>query len=116
MAIHMVSALAALAVMGWLWVRRASYARRAASLIAATLLISPYFYAYDALILTGAAAFLLAGETTNPETLLVILACVIPGLAFIIYDASVPIAAWLMLYVAARHAEPQASRPERAAG
>jgi hypothetical protein len=102
--IHSVSAVSALFLMSRLWNRASAYEDRAAAVIATTLLISPYLYPYDAVVLTGAAAFLLARERAKVEQALIIFACVLPGFALRIYGAAVPIAAWLMLYLAVRHA------------
>jgi hypothetical protein len=103
MVIHLASAAFAVSLMAWLWRCHSTYGQRAAAVIATTLLISPYLYPYDAVVLTGAASFLLIGELTAPEKTFVVLACLLPGLAFFIYAAAVPLAAWLMLYVAVRH-------------
>jgi hypothetical protein len=103
--IHIVSAVLALVVMATLWKRETPYGNRAAAVIAATLLMSPYLYPYDAVMLTGAAAFVLSREGVLVEQkALIVLASVLPGLAFIIYGAAIPLAAWLMLYLSARHA------------
>jgi hypothetical protein len=102
LALQAMCALLALILMGRLWVHQATYAQRAAAVIAATLLISPYLYVYDAVLLTGAAAFLLSPpRTETPKMALVALSCVLPGFSFAIYGAAVPIAAWVMLYLAA---------------
>jgi arabinofuranan 3-O-arabinosyltransferase len=101
---HLASAVLAPILMALLWMRGAPYNVRAAAVIAATLLVSPYLYPYDAVALTGAAAFLLKDEAPTPEKALIVLACVLPGLSFLIHGAAVPIAAWLMLYVAWRRA------------
>jgi len=54
---HAAVAVAATAAMVWIWFRQPSYAIRAAALVTATLLISPYLYLYDAVWLAIPIAF-----------------------------------------------------------
>ncbi|WP_347555001.1 glycosyltransferase family 87 protein [Robbsia sp. KACC 23696] len=54
---HGAVALAATAATGWIWLRRPPFALRAAALVPATFLISPYLYIYDAIWLSIPIAF-----------------------------------------------------------
>ncbi|HLL28251.1 MAG TPA: glycosyltransferase family 87 protein [Xanthobacteraceae bacterium] len=51
--------LATAALVVWLWRRRAAYEQKAAALAAGALLVTPYVYMYDLVVLAVAVAFLL---------------------------------------------------------
>jgi hypothetical protein len=54
---HGTVAVAATIATGWVWVRQPSFSIRAATLVTATFLISPYLYLYDAIWLAIPIAF-----------------------------------------------------------
>lgn len=104
-AVHGASAMLAISLLVWIWLRRRSDNVKAAAVIATTLLISPYLYGYDAIILTGAAAFLLKDSEATLEKALIVVACVVPAFSKWAPGLAVPFSAWLMLYLAVRHSE-----------
>jgi hypothetical protein len=57
--VQMAGSIATAALVVWLWRRRASYELKAAALAAGALLVTPYVYMYDVVVLAVAAAFLL---------------------------------------------------------
>ena len=96
-------AVAAIVVQLWRDVH-ASYSLKSAGLIAGTLLMSPYLYPYDAVALTGAALLLLRENNRLPwpDYLGVVVACLLPSLARILFSAALPIASSLMLILVLR--------------
>jgi arabinofuranan 3-O-arabinosyltransferase len=57
--VQMAASLATAALVVWLWRRRAPFELKAAALAAGTLLVTPYVYMYDLVVLAVAVAFLL---------------------------------------------------------
>lgn len=105
MGAHAVSALAALA-MSALVFRRGDLPTAGAALCAATLLISPYLFFYDFLILLVGVALL--GAPRNPlETLAAIFAWgagLTVAMGYVMTLPICPVAAWLVLIAAFRRA------------
>jgi hypothetical protein len=58
-------ALIVTALVSWLWRRRTPYALKAAALAAGALLVTPYLYMYDLVVLAVAVAFLLRHARDN---------------------------------------------------
>ena len=118
-ALHLPAALAAAGVAIRLWARRtASPDRKAAAAIAAALLVTPYVFPYDAVVLTVALGFLARAwrETgrSRTELALLVLAALLPGLCLVIrFGLFVPAAAALVLGLAAWRAGalPRPARP-----
>ena len=104
--VHLAFASCAVAIWVWIWKSQASYPVKASAVISATYLTTPYLFTYDAVALTGAAAFLLSEPRRNWEKSVLVLACLLPGAWRLIYSGAVPMAAMLMLYVAARQVPP----------
>ncbi len=100
------------AFVGWLVWRtwrepRTSYWLKSALLIPASLLVSPYLYAYDAVPLT-AAALLLLRDNPNlpmPDCIALFAACVVAGLTAYLLSAAVPIAAAVIILLILRQIE-----------
>jgi len=57
--VQMTGSVATAALVVWLWRRRTAYELKAAALAAGTLLVTPYVYMYDLVVLAVAVAFLL---------------------------------------------------------
>ena len=76
-------------------------------LIAGSLLMSPYLFAYDAVMITAAALMLVRENPLIPVTDRIALlgACILPGLANSIFSIAVPMAAVILLVLALRQTE-----------
>jgi hypothetical protein len=89
----------------WLCLRPGTTALRAAALVAASCLATPYVYIYDAVMLTTAAAFLLRDGLDRGfgrfERPLIMLGCALPVAFFLIGSVATPIGALTMLGTAA---------------
>ena len=104
-ALHGAAALAAVAFTVRLWLRPVDYRLKAASLVAAALITTPYLFIYDLPILTVPVAFLASlgiaqGFVPGERTILVLLALVLvllPG-----QPVGVPLFALLMLLITLR--------------
>ena len=92
---------------------RASHSLKSAGLIAGTLLMSPYLYPYDAVAMTAAALLVLRENPRLPwpDFLALIAACLLPGLARILFSAALPIAASLMLVLVLREVRRAGAQP-----
>jgi hypothetical protein len=106
LAVHALSALAAVAVAGWIFLRRDAREAQGATLCAATMLISPYLFFYDATLLAAGAA-LLGLPRDRYETFAFVVAWS-AGLSVasgaIVALPLCPIAAWIVLIAAFRRA------------
>jgi hypothetical protein len=104
MAVHMALAGVILLLMVRQWRGTATPARRAAALAAASLLVSPYAYVYDAVVLTTAAAFLVKDGQARGfrpgEKGLVALGCTMPALFVTFGSLATPLGAVLLLALA----------------
>lgn len=104
----LVAALAAL--LGWLRWRGAPHAPRAAVLILAAHLATPYVYIYDAVLLTAAAAFLLRDGLERGfarfDIALIVLGLALPGLLLLLGSFSAPAGLLVLLAVALRRCRP----------
>jgi hypothetical protein len=89
--------------------REISHWLKCAGLIAATLLMSPYLFAYDAVPLTGAALMLLRANPALPrrDQIALLAACLLPGFIPYLVSAAVPIAAFTMLLLVLREVDRQ---------
>jgi hypothetical protein len=110
LALHGVAALAAAGFSAWLWLRPIDFRLKAASLVAAALVATPYLFSYDLPILTVALVFLASlgiapkeqggGFIPGERTLLLVLALLlllVPG-----KPVGVPLLALLMLLIVLR--------------
>jgi len=116
-AVHAASALAALVLAAWLF-RRGERNVAGAALCAATLLVLPYVFFYDFTLLAVGAALL--GAPRDRFELVALIAAWSAGLSLPLgYLAPVPLcplAAWLILLVAARRARAAAYPRRRTPG
>jgi len=103
--LHIVAALAATLFTGWLWLRPVDQRLKAASLVGAALIATPYLFIYDLPILSVPLAFLVSlgisqgfipGERTA-MAVLTLLAIFLPG-----QPIGVPVLALLMLLIVLR--------------
>jgi hypothetical protein len=103
--LHIVAALAATVFTGWLWLRPVDQRLKAASLVGAALIATPYLFIYDLPILSVPLAFLVSlgisqgfipGERTA-MAVLTLLAIFLPG-----QPIGVPVLALLMLLIVLR--------------
>jgi hypothetical protein len=106
LAIHAVSAAGAVAIAGWIFLRRDAREAQGAALCAATMLISPYLFFYDATLLAvGAAMF---GVPRDRFETLAAVAAWGAGLSVasgaIIALPLCPLAAWIVLIAALKRA------------
>jgi hypothetical protein len=87
---------------------------KCAALIAASMLVPPYLFAYDAVPLT-AAALMLFRDNPNlpvPDRIAAFAACLLPGFTDYLLSAAVPIASAIMLVLVLRQAE-RGEKPDR---
>jgi hypothetical protein len=88
-------------LLGWICLRPGTIALRAAALVAASCLVTPYVYVYDAVMLTTAAAFLVRDGLDRGfgryERPLAVLGCALPAAFFLIDSLTTPIGAFLIL-------------------
>lgn len=86
--------------------RQVPYDLKAAGLIAGTMLVSPYLYPYDAVVLTGAALLLLRTNPRLPwpDRVAILAVILMPGLARVLFSAALPIASCIMLVLVLRQA------------
>ena len=80
---------------------------KCSALIAASMLVPPYLFAYDAVPLT-AAALMLFRDNPNlpvPDRIAAFAACLLPGFTDYLLSAAVPIASAIMLVLVLRQAE-----------
>ncbi|HUE80062.1 MAG TPA: glycosyltransferase family 87 protein [Sphingomicrobium sp.] len=106
---HSILALTVAAIVAWMWCNRGSHWNKSSALMSASLLVTPYLYPYDAVLLTAAAVMLLYeghGPTLSRwERVLVFLCCLAPMATRFIYSAAVPLAALILLYIAVHRAK-----------
>lgn len=118
-AAHLAFAGMATAAVLRVWTGGATAEVRAASLIAASFLATPYAYIYDSVVLTVGALFLLADATDRGfqpfEKLLLVLCCMAPALLPAAGSIAAPAAGALLLCMAVRRAGPRSARSGRAA-
>jgi hypothetical protein len=95
--IHTMVAFAALLMMIVTVLRRAEFPVQIASVIAASLLVTPYSFLYDATVLTAAAACLLAARPSERERWVLLGAMMLPGLWFFTAEPFVPVTCIFML-------------------
>jgi hypothetical protein len=91
---------------------------RAVATFAACMLITPYGFMYDQVLLGVAAAFLARAAARGPrlpgEVPLAMIACLVPGVAFVAYVPIAAPAAWmLMLALALRRASAERHPPDQ---
>lgn len=107
-AVHFVIAAAVAWAVIRIWSnQRNSSWLKGAALIAGSLLMSPYLFAYDSVMITAAALMLIREEPDLPLTdrMALIAACLLPGLAKILLSAAVPMAAATVLVLVMRQIE-----------
>lgn len=104
--VHSVLVIAVVAMIAWMWSTHSSHWTRSSALVSASLLVTPYLYPYDAVMLTAAAAMLLHGEDESQlsgwERGVVFGCCLGPMAAGYIFSAAIPLSALGMLYIAVR--------------
>lgn len=107
-ALHLAIAAAAALAVVWIWCNADnSHWLKGAALIAGTLLMPPYLFAYDAVAITGAALMLVRENPNLPlsDRVALILACILPGFANTIFSVAVPMAAVTILVLVLRQVE-----------
>lgn len=114
--LHLAMVLPAVAVATLLWRGGAAPGVKAAAALAVSFLATPYVHAYDALLLAGAVAFLtregLAQGFLPGERVMLVLSFILPaGAIFANFALFAPVAALLLLWLAARRARAGTSRP-----
>ena len=96
---------AAVALLVWFCLRPGTTALRAAALVAASCLVTPYVYIYDAVMLTTAAAFLVRDGLDRGfgrfERSLILLGCALPVAFFLVDSLATPAGALVLLGTAA---------------
>ena len=102
MGIHVIVAGIALGMMTAVVVRRAPYPLQMASLIAASLLVTPYSFLYDCTVLTAAAACLLQTSVSRGEQWVVRGVMVLPGMWFFTAEPFVPLVCVTILVLCLR--------------
>lgn len=112
--LHFALAACICAALLWLWRGPTTLAVRGAALVAASFLMTPYAYIYDTTILT-VAALLLARDGMDRgfrqwDRLLLLIACLLPGLFDLLGSITGPLASLLLLWLAARRAAPAGPR------
>lgn len=113
-AVHFVVAAAVAWTVIWIWRNPGNSPwLKGATLIAGSLLMSPYLFAYDAVMLTAAALMLFRENPDIPlaDRLALIVACVLPGFANTIYSVAVPMSAAVVLVLVLRQVERTSSAP-----
>ena len=117
-AVQAVAALIAAWIVLDIWRRPGpSHWLKCAVLIPASMLVSPYLFAYDAVPLTAAALMLLRENPRLPwpDQLLIFLACLLPGFRYLL-SLGVPLAATIMIVLVLRQAKRgRAAAPEECA-
>jgi hypothetical protein len=93
-------ALALAAFVAWLWRGRQSVALKAAGLVAASLLVTPYLYFYDLPILSVAIAFLWRDRPFRPREAFLLVAAELVMASGMVVDAPMGFAGTLMVLVA----------------
>ena len=80
---------------------------KGAALIAGSLLMSPYLFAYDSVMITAAALMLVREEPDLPlaDRTALIAACLLPSLAKTLLSAAVPMAAVILIVLIMRQIE-----------
>lgn len=118
--LHFALAACICATFLWLWRRPAAQAVRCAALVAASFLMTPYAYIYDTTVLTVAAAFLAKDGMERGfrpwDRLLLLIACLLPGIFDLLGSITGPLASLLLLWLAMRRAVPAAAGLNWAAG
>ena len=108
MGLHLACAIAVAAVVVWVWKSRASEGVRSAAAVAGSFLMTPYAYAYDAVTVVLAAAFLAREVVTRGalpwERLLICLAVAAPASFFVTASFATPAAMLTLLALAVRRA------------
>lgn len=108
MAVHGLCAIAILVLVTWLWRMPAQPNVRAAAAIAGGFLLTPYAYAYDAVVVIVAAGFLaheaLARGALPWERFLLCVAVILPVTFFVTASLATPAAMLLLLALAVRRA------------
>lgn len=88
--------------------RGAPFALRASTLAAGALLVTPYSYIYDAVVLTVAAAFLLRDGLERglgrSDAALIVLGCALPSGFLLLGNLAAPFGALVLIGVASRRA------------
>lgn len=74
--------------------------QRAAALICASALLTPFLFLYDLTSLTGAAALLLRNAKSQGQAIAIAGAAALPGLCFVVWGQVGPITAFILLTVA----------------
>ena len=96
---------AGVALLVWFCLRPGTTALRAAALVAASCLVTPYVYIYDAVMLTTAAAFLVRDGLDRGfgplERPLILLGCALPVAFFLVDSLATPVGALALLGTAA---------------
>jgi hypothetical protein len=108
MRLHVGLCVAMLAGLIWLWTRPAPLAVKAASLVAGAFLCTPYAYVYDSVLLTVGVAFLARDGVSRGflpwDKPLLSAAWALPALFGVLESGTAPLAALVILLVAARRA------------
>ena len=102
MVIHAVVAGIALLMMIVVVARRPQFPVQMASVIAASLLVTPYSFLYDCTVLTAAAACLLGIDLSRGERSLILGVMVLPGMWFFTADPFVPVVCMTILVLCLR--------------
>ncbi|WP_270937894.1 glycosyltransferase family 87 protein [Falsiroseomonas oryzae] len=106
LAAQLLAAAAILSALAWQWRRGAPFACQAAALAAASYLVTPYAYIYDAVVLTVAAAFLLRDGLergfARHEPWLLVLGCALPAGFPVLDSLAAPSGALVLLGLAMR--------------
>jgi hypothetical protein len=111
-AAHFSASAVVTATVVWLWLRDTTLAVKAAALIAASYLVTPYAYIYDAAVLTAGTVFLLKDGLDRGfgafDKVLLCLCLLLPGLFFVApaHSLVAPASALLLLSLALRRASP----------
>ena len=109
-AVHACVALGAAAVTAWAWARKSE--RRVEILAAAALLIPPYLFTYDALLLTLPLGWLANRRERRAEFVAVWLLAVLPVAAYFRpFPNTIPLAAMLVLWGLLRRDDAAAEQP-----
>lgn len=109
MGIHDIVAGIALAMMTAVVVRRAPSVQQMASVIAASLLVTPYSFLYDCTVLTAAAGCLLKASVSRGQQWLILGVMILPGMWFFTAEPFVPLVCVTILVLCLRL--PRESQP-----
>jgi hypothetical protein len=108
LAVHVILCLAILPVVVWLWIQPVPQTVKAASVIAATFLFTPYAFTYDSVMLAGSVAFLVRDGLDRGflswEKLLLCIAWALPALSGWLGSNTIPLTCLVLLFVAVRRA------------